>query len=1056
MRHLRARHWLLALAASALVGVLVVANLDNATLRRALVSRVEAATGRTFIIAGPLELEYWPKLHVRLSDAQLGNAPGFGEQPMLSVAQLDLALALLPLLRGELEFDTLKIRGLEARLVRNREGRANWQLNEQAPGEDSDLAGLAAFALGGVDLRDTRIYWEDEVRDQHLAAENLNLQIAPLAYGEPVDFKLEAQVAAGETGISGDFTGSGTARYSPTHKRYTLDPVEVSVRLRGTRLPGSEARIKARTKLRIDPERGRFSLRGLEVDGLGLRLRADARFEHLYDAAPGGALALTLEARDLVPLLRVLGLPAAERVAQMPARGVSAAMKGSLDRKTGVLSMPRLEGKLLGVGFKSRLEGTGFDTDVPTLSGTLQMDSQDLPNFLLAAHAFRYPHASRKTLERGLRQLGRRSLSLDMAAGYAAESQRVTISGLTVDALDSSLTATLGVEPSARGSRGQLLFTSRNLSPLLIARVAFAGEGDESLSRLAALLASRKSSSAKVEASLLVNALDGRYALESAKGELLGNTITMQGLWSQSASGALEANASLQGGGADFSAFLALLGGVGGAPDLLTRAAEKLPTRAFDWRFSVGARGRPEALTLSTLETTLSLPAFEKVPAVELALQAAPAQLDTTKGHLSADKIQLTGPGFLAKGSLARLGTNALDMHLEIPEFNPRQSAASLGFPVALADTKALSAFALNLDAHRNGNGIRVDNANLRLDESTLTGHLEHAFDNPAQTRFSLRIDTLDVDRYTTREGDEKPRAVTPEVLAVGAMQLPLARLREAAFEGDLSADALRLGGLSLTKVAVQTRAAQGLLTFGPAEANLYGGRYQGAFVLDAQGEAPSLVVETALAKIEIAPLLADIGQGDGISGTLNFEARLSASGNSPQKQIASLTGPASFAVTDGELNGIDLPAVLTAGERMLRSRKRTAAPKGGRTAFHSLTGSLRIENGVVHNEDLLLDGVGFHVTGKGVMADLNRRRIAYRASLAVPLEDSDGKSTVGLSGFEIPVRCEGDLAVSSCDPDLAALLGKAVKGVVNNELGRKLKDEARGAGKALRKLLEF
>ena len=261
---------------------------------------------------------------------------------------------------------------------------------------------------------------------------------------------------------------------------------------------------------------------------------------------------------------------------------------------------------------------------------------------------------------------------------------------------------------------------------------------------------------------------------------------------------------------------------------------------------------------------------------------------------------------------------------------------------------------------------------------------------------------------------------------------------------------------MSLTKVAVQTRAAQGLLTFGPAEANLYGGRYQGAFVLDAQGEAPSLVVETALAKIEIAPLLADIGQGDGISGTLNFEARLSASGNSPQKQIASLTGPASFAVTDGELNGIDLPAVLTAGERMLRSRKRTAAPKGGRTAFHSLTGSLRIENGVVHNEDLLLDGVGFHVTGKGVMADLNRRRIAYRASLAVPLEDSDGKSTVGLSGFEIPVRCEGDLAVSSCDPDLAALLGKAVKGVVNNELGRKLKDEARGAGKALRKLLEF
>jgi AsmA protein len=256
--------------------------------------------------------------------------------------------------------------------------------------------------------------------------------------------------------------------------------------------------------------------------------------------------------------------------------------------------------------------------------------------------------------------------------------------------------------------------------------------------------------------------------------------------------------------------------------------------------------------------------------------------------------------------------------------------------------------------------------------------------------------------------------------------------------------------------VSLQTRAAQGLLTLGPVEANLYGGRYQGAFALDARGKAPSLTVETALAKVDVAPLLADVGQGDGISGTLNFEARLTASGNEPRQQVASLSGPASFAVTDGEINGIDLPAVLEAGARMLKSRKQTSAPKGGRTAFHSLTGSLRIEGGVVHNDDLLLDGVGFHVTGKGVMADLNRRRIAYRATLAVPLEDSDGKSSVGLRGFEIPVRCEGELSVSSCKPDLAGLLGKAVKGVVNNGLGRKLEDEARGAGKALRKLLEF
>ena len=1057
MSRLRARHWLLALAAGAVLLVLALMNLDDATLHRALVSRVEAATGRSFVIAGDLELEYWPKLHVRLSDARLGNAPGFGDEPLLRVAQLDLALALSPLLRGELEFDTLKIRGLEAHLVRQRDGRTNWRFDERPRegDENSTLSGLAAFALGGVDLRDTRIFWEDEVSDQHLAAENLNLQIAPLAYGEPVDFKLEAELAAGETGVSGNFSGSGTARYFPAQKRYTLDPVALSARLRGKRLPGGEAQITARTRLRIDPERGRFSLRGLEIDGLGIRLRAEAKLDHLREAAPGGAVDLSLEARDLAPLLQVLGLPAADRVARLPARGVSAKVQGSLDRKSGLLSVPELQGKVLGLTFKSALKGTGFDTAAPLLSGTLQTSTPDLPNLLLAVHAFRHPHGSGQALERGLRPLGQRGLRLEVAASYASETRRLTISKLVSEALDSSLTANLEAAPGEQESRGGLQFVSRNLAPLLLVRAAFTGEDDESLKRLAALLATRKSRTGRLEAKVTRDALSGRHVLEGATGELLGNTVQMQGLWSQSESGAVEGQVSLDSGGEDFPAFLTLAGAVGGASGALTRVAEKLPARAFDWHFKVGARGRKEALSLTPLEAALDLPAFQQSPAFKLAVQAAPVHLDVTKGQITAEKIELKGPGFWVKGSVAGGGAKALEMHLEVPGFNLRSTLQSLALAPNLADSKALNATALRFDAKASEQGLSIENLALQLDESMVSGRLEHLRDS-THTHFSVHADTLNIDRYTTRQGEQPARAVTPEVLAVGAMQLPLARLREANFEGDLSVGALQLSGLRLAKVSLDTRAAQGSLTLGPVKADLYGGRYQGAFALDARGKAPSLTIETALAKVAIAPLLADIGQGDGISGTLNFEARLAATGNSPKQQLASLSGPASFALTDGEINGIDLPAVLKAGERMLKSRKRDTAPKGGRTAFHSLTGSLRIDRGIVHNEDLLLDGVGFHVTGKGVMADLNHRRIDYRANLGVPLEDTAGKPASELVGFEIPVRCLGELAVSSCKADLAGLLGKAVQGVVNNGLGRKLKDEARGAGKALRKLLEF
>src|SRR5215472_14034764 len=94
------------------VGVLVVLVVGAAVLVPMLVpvdaykSRIEAAvrdaTGRTFEIRGPMSFSVLPSLAFRAEQGVLGNAPGGAAPQMVAIKQLDVEVALLPLLSSRI------------------------------------------------------------------------------------------------------------------------------------------------------------------------------------------------------------------------------------------------------------------------------------------------------------------------------------------------------------------------------------------------------------------------------------------------------------------------------------------------------------------------------------------------------------------------------------------------------------------------------------------------------------------------------------------------------------------------------------------------------------------------------------------------------------------------------------------------------------------------------------------------------------------------------------------------------------------------------------------
>lgn len=169
---------LAALAALAVLGVAVALLLINPNdYRPAIVRIAQAQTGRPLRIGGPLELRVFPRLAISIADVALGNPPGFGGEPFLTVRQASVGVKLWPLLGKRLEVSRVVVDGLTANLVSRSEKDNNWrdlaQSKHAAP--DSPGGSSTQTSIEGVDIRNAGLVYRDEAHRSVISLANLEI-----------------------------------------------------------------------------------------------------------------------------------------------------------------------------------------------------------------------------------------------------------------------------------------------------------------------------------------------------------------------------------------------------------------------------------------------------------------------------------------------------------------------------------------------------------------------------------------------------------------------------------------------------------------------------------------------------------------------------------------------------------------------------------------------------------------------------------------------------------------------------------------------------------------
>jgi len=285
---------------------------DPNDYRDLITSEFKQATGRDLEISGDLSATFFPVLGFETGAITIANAPGFGDKPMASIQGSQVSLNVMPLLRGEIEMDTLTLKGVQANLVTLKDGRTNWEdlagsgdkTDKPATEEKSATGGkaLAGLAIGGVELSDAEITWDDRKGGTKAEITKLNLSTGAIAFEEKIPVKFTTDFALNGDEMAGNVTANTNLTLTRDLQTITLQGLVTTLKAAGTALEGGNLSSNIGADLVIDQKAQTVS-----SNKLALSLDLDSRL------VPVQPMRVTLNSPLAIDLARtVIDLPQME------------------------------------------------------------------------------------------------------------------------------------------------------------------------------------------------------------------------------------------------------------------------------------------------------------------------------------------------------------------------------------------------------------------------------------------------------------------------------------------------------------------------------------------------------------------------------------------------------------------------------------------------------------------------------------------------------------------------------------------------------------------------
>ncbi|HEU0189461.1 MAG TPA: AsmA family protein [Gallionella sp.] len=310
------------IAAAGIVYVVVTFNPND--YKPQIIQAVKESKQRTLRLDGDIKLSFFPNIGANLSNVSLSEFMSAKEFAAIESARVSLAF--MPLLRKQVEVNEVAVSGLNATLVKHKDGTTNIDdllgKNEKKQEESKKEEGPPVkLDIARVSISNTSLTYRDEETGAQYTIKNLNLKTGRIAVGVPSKIDLSVDVQANQPKLDISTQLKTTLTFDLDKQKYHLEGLDLQAS--GAVLDISNLKAKASGDASADLATQEYSTQKFSLNATGVK--AKDNFDVALNAP---ALSLTKDKLS----------------------GSKLALNAKLDGATGniaaILSVPSLEGSL--------------------------------------------------------------------------------------------------------------------------------------------------------------------------------------------------------------------------------------------------------------------------------------------------------------------------------------------------------------------------------------------------------------------------------------------------------------------------------------------------------------------------------------------------------------------------------------------------------------------------------------------------------------------------------------------------------------------------------------
>ncbi len=313
----------------------LVATFNPNDYKAKIIQMVKESKQRNLHLDGDIKLSFFPNIGANLSKVSLSEFNS--DKEFASIDSTRVSLAFMPLLRKQVVVDEVSLSGLQATLVKYKDGTKNiddllsQDKNSSSPQDNQQVK----FDIAAVSVTNTHLTYHDELSGAQYAIENLALKTGRIANGVTGAIDLSMGVQANQPKLNITTQLKTKLIFDLDRQQYRLQ--DMNFQMAGTALDISDLKVKANGDANADLAKNEFGAQKFTLNASGEK--PQEKFEAKLDVP---VLSMTSD--------KFFG----ENIA------LNANIQAALGNIIAALNMPKLEGNAQ--SFK--IGGLTLDVDV--------------------------------------------------------------------------------------------------------------------------------------------------------------------------------------------------------------------------------------------------------------------------------------------------------------------------------------------------------------------------------------------------------------------------------------------------------------------------------------------------------------------------------------------------------------------------------------------------------------------------------------------------------------------------------------------------------------------